>query len=681
MISPSQGTTRQSSVLTSDSKPNHHRLIGPNNEDIIQVNDLNYRALIDSGSQITSITTDLWKQHPKLKDIQLASAEVSIESASGHQIPFLGVIPISLTILGVVYEDVPAFVVPEDSYRKEVPVLIGTNVIRAAKQDQEVAKGKNFLRQLHTENPVWHTAFTSATTSDLGDQHGSIGYARYVGRFPRVIGPGKEEDIICQAPQRGSPYTAVIEAFPESSSSCLKVSNLIADVGPNSRVPVRLCNISAKPITIRRNCKLAQLSSVLRIEEIPTDSTANLEKREKTDDKQPSLADQSRESHDPAVTNAVPSLDLSKAKLDSETQRKQLHNLLQEYADVFSSSSLDFGCTSTVKHCIPLIDNQPFRLPHRRIPPSQYQAVKDHLKGMEEAGVIRKSCSPYASPILVAYKKDGSIRLCIDYRQLNSKTVRDAYPLPRIEEALDVLGKAQLFSTLDLTSGYWQVQMEEEDIPKTAFTTPMGLFECNRMPFGLSNAPATFQRLMMVCLGEQNYVTCLLYLDDIIVFSANFEEHIERLGKVFSCLRRHGLKLKPSKCSLLQEEVKYLGHVVSGKGIATDPDKTAQVKDWPTPTNRKELRRFLGFTGYYRRFIKGYAQIVSPLYKLTSGDPKRKKKGAKRRSPSEPPPFVWSTECQEAMSQLIKGAHDVKLQSLHSPIMNTLSYYRPMHLG
>ena len=151
--------------------------------------------------------------------------------------------------------------------------------------------------------------------------------------------------------------------------------------------------------------------------------------------------------------------------------------------------------------------------------------------------------------------------------------LRDAFPLLHIEEALDALGNASIFTTLDFTSGYCQVEVEEQYKHKTVFTTPSGLYECNRMPFGLQKTPATFQRLTTTCLGDLNYSTCLLYLDDIIVFSATFEEHIQRLDKVFSCLRQHGLKLKPSKCNLLQKEVKYLGHVVSAQGIATDPDK------------------------------------------------------------------------------------------------------------
>ena len=246
--------------------PGHQQLIGPNNEDIVKIDDFSYRALIDSGSQVTSITEDLWKEHPKLGNLALSSADVSIEGASGHRVPYLGVIPVSLTIMNVVYEDVPAFVVPTDKYRRDVPILIGTNVIRTSKRDQQIKRGVNYMKLLQIENPAWHAAFSNTTNSEPGDQRGSIGYAKYIGRSVRVIPPGKEEYIICQAPSnQGFPYTVVVENLLQTSS-CLKVSNLVADIGPNCRVPVRLCNISAKPIVIKRNSRLAQLSSILRVD-------------------------------------------------------------------------------------------------------------------------------------------------------------------------------------------------------------------------------------------------------------------------------------------------------------------------------------------------------------------------------------------------------------------------------
>uniref|UniRef100_H3AP44 Gypsy retrotransposon integrase-like protein 1 n=1 Tax=Latimeria chalumnae TaxID=7897 RepID=H3AP44_LATCH len=280
------------------------------------------------------------------------------------------------------------------------------------------------------------------------------------------------------------------------------------------------------------------------------------------------------------------------------------------------------------------------------------------------------SQSPYASPIVVAHKKDGSLWVCI-YQQLNSKTVRDAFPLPRIEEALDDPGKAKYCSTLDLTSGYWQVEMAEQDKPNTSFTTPMDLFKCNQMPFGLQNAPATFQRLMTCCLGDLNFVVLFIYLDDVIVFSSTFEEHLEHLKMVFDRLHTHGLKLKPKKCHLLQEKVKYLGHVVSANGIAMDPEKIQRVRDWKTPTNCKEVSQFLGFAGYCRQFMKNYSKLAALLFCLMAGSPKRGK--GMRKKVAKPPPFFWTDECSQAFST-------IKNKLTTAPVLGYADYSLPFIL-
>lgn len=203
---------------------------------------------------------------------------------------------------------------------------------------------------------------------------------------------------------------------------------------------------------------------------------------------------------------------------------------------------------------------------------------------MLKAGALRECESPYSSNVVIVRKKDGSIRFCVDFRKLNRRTVKDAYAIPRIEDSLHLLAGARYFSKLDLRSGYWQVELQESDKPKTAFQVgTLGFFEFNRMPFGLCNAPATFQRLMERCMGEMNLRDCLICLDDIIIFSSSFEEHLDKLQAVFERLQEHNLKLKGSKCEFFKHKVSYLGHVVSESGIRTDPDKIKAVKDWPVP--------------------------------------------------------------------------------------------------
>ena len=287
---------------------------------------------------------------------------------------------------------------------------------------------------------------------------------------------------------------------------------------------------------------------------------------------------------------------------------------------IFALESLDMGHTSMVKHKIRLDNYIPFKERYHRIPPNLFDEIKNHLKEMIEVGAIRKLNSLWASAVVLVRKKDGSLRFCIDLRKLNAQTINDAYSLPPIDETLDCLGGTTIFTSLDLKSGYWQVKMEEESKPLAAFTVgPLGFYECERMPFCMTNAPATFQRLMENCLGELHLSWCIIYLDDIIVFSDSPNEHLCRLRGVLAKLDKAGLKLKPNKCEFFKTKITYLGHIVSSKGIEPNPKKVEAVKSWTVPKTVTDVRSFLGFTNYYRRFIRGYANVAKPLNTLVSG--------------------------------------------------------------
>ena len=233
-------------------------------------------------------------------------------------------------------------------------------------------------------------------------------------------------------------------------------------------------------------------------------------------------------------------------------------------------------------------------------------------------------------------KKDGTKRFCVDYRRLNAVTIKDAYPVPRIDETFDALGGAKWFSTLDLASGYWQVALDEEASQKSTFVVRNGLYRWKCMPFGLCNAPATFERLMEKVMAGLQWDILLIYLDDIIVFGKSVTEMIERLRVVFARLGQAGLKLKPSKCHLFRQSVAYLGHIVSTEGVATDPQKVQAVADWPVPRCVKDVRSFLGLASYYRKFIRGFAGIASPLHALTE----------------KSQDFIWDESCQGAFEEL-----------------------------
>jgi len=410
----------------------------------------------------------------------------------------------------------------------------------------------------------------------------------------------------------------------------IHVSRTLLPCNRWSDLPIRVMNVSSRPVELKSGSVVANLQPLEVVNEVEGDT------RRKT-----TLSDQ---------TSATADNDKGQQKIpefveylmrgvdDSlpESASLALSDILKDHADVFSQSEYDLGRTNIISHHIDTTDARPVRQPLRRYPPAHLEAISTHVDNMLNQGIIEPASSPWASNIVLVRKKDGSLRCCIDYRQLNSVTRKDAYPLPRIDSCLDAMSSARWFSTFDLRSSYHQVSVDPNDKDKTAFICPRGMYRYKTMPFGLCNAGATFQRLMDVVMSGLHLEVCLVYLDDIILFSSTVDEHLERLVRVLNRLRSAGLKLKPEKCSLFQKSVSFLGHIVSEHGIATDPAKTEAVANWPTPTTVKEVRSFLGLAGYYRRFVKNFAQIAGPLNALT-------RKGQA---------FTWTPEAQASFEGL-----------------------------
>ena len=290
-----------------------------------------------------------------------------------------------------------------------------------------------------------------------------------------------------------------------------------------------------------------------------------------------------------------------------------------------------------------------------RLSPAQKAIVKDEIDKMLKLGIIRKSSSEYASPVVLVPKPDGSWRFCVDYRKLNNHTKGDKYPLPNISECLSRMKGAKYFAKLDLSSGYWQIPMHPNDIDKTAFVTHYGLYEFTVMPFGLKTAPATFQRMMDRLLGDMMDV--MIYLDDVLIMGTSIDDLLVKTKEVFQRLDGGNLKLKAKKCHIGMREIDYLGHIVSHKGIFTDKAKTEAIKKMHPPSNVREVRRFLGMTSYYRNYIYGFAKIADPLTNLIG-------KGAR---------FHWNDSCQKAFDKL-------KQMLCDSPVLTHPDYTKPFSI-
>ena len=550
--------------------------------------------LVDTGSHFTFLHPSVWNNFPDDIQDSLRPDSVPLYTATGEPITVYGVADVSFKF-GKVEVSHPVRIADIATAG-----LIGMDLLIANESNIDPCRGQLKLHGVNVPVSVEHAselccriAVASTVTIPAGHE---------------VIVPGK---ILRRT---NTPKIGIVEptqCFVEKDEELL-IAGTVVD-GTTDHVPLMMANLSTEPTVLYQGTHVALLQPA----SVPTELTSSEELE--------SLHMELNELYK-----------RSTSKL-SEEKRKLVRKILLKYQEVFSKHG-EPGRTSLAYHYIYTGDYPPLNQPPRRIPHHQRPEMEAQLQDMLEKGVITPSSSPWSSPIVLTTKKDGTTRCCVDFRRLNKVTRKDAYPLPRIDDSLDSLSGSEWFSTLDLTSGYWQVEVAPEDRHKTAFTAGpgSGLYQFNTMPFGLCNAPATFERLMERVLAGLQWQTCLVYLDDIIIFSKTFEDHLERMGTIFERLSGAGLKLKPKKCHLFQEKVLYLGHVVTKEGISTDPTKVDRVKDWPIPHSVKETRSFLGLCGYYRRFVKDFSKIASPLHRLTQKDSK----------------FFWNSDCQTGFERL-----------------------------
>ena len=423
----------------------------------------------------------------------------------------------------------------------------------------------------------------------------------------------------CTPKEPGLCFMTFVDTHQEAAAAGLMVGKGVTDVY-NGQTKLLVCNFSHKQCVLREGSPVAVGEAHAAGDIVMTTSDGEVSER------------MSRPVE--WVDGIPPELDLSSArKVLSNKQFDKLKGLLKSLQKVWRQPGEQLGADPKFSHTIELSAERPINQKPRRLDPLKTTEARKEVDRMLSMNVIEPTRSPWAAPIVLVTKKDGSTRFCVDYRKLNEVTIADAYPLPRCDDLLSSLHGKKYFSALDLESGYWQIPMSVADKEKTAFVTPFGAWQFKVMPFGLRNAPATFQRTMDAVMAGAKWVHCLVYIDDVLIFSNSFDEHLEHIKDVFKRLVSHNFKLKPSKCEILRPEILYVGHLVSSRGILPNPAKVKAIKDWPAPKSTKEVESFLGLTGYFRKFIKDYAVIAKPLYDM-------KKE------------FVWGEEQQKAFEYL-----------------------------
>lgn len=625
---------------------------------------------MDTGSQVSTISEAFFRQHlmGEDDDVTPTAKWLKLTAANSLPIPYIGYIELDVQVMGLTAQECGFLVVrdpapepggpqdqelmsakvkvQENDVEQQVgkgasrlegspPVLVGMNIIKRCKELAIASFDSTLGGEL---NAAWGEAFQRVQACEVLERS-SI--ARLAGKNTVHVPASSVATVFARGLGKVSDDQTLMLLEPTNTlvpSGLVVVPTLVET--DRHVFPVQVVNFSQEDVWLAPRTRLGMLTVVECVE-----NAAEVQfNRISADHEEVSLNKEGAKESDGELKLLIEQLSIS----GSQEEQTKLAALLAQYADVFAFKDEDLGYTEKISHEIHLVDDVPVTQAYRRIPPTQYKEVREHITQLLKKGVIKESTSAYASPIVLVRKTDNSLRLCVDYRRLNAKTRRDAFPLPRIDESFDALHGARFFSTIDLASGYHQVAVHERDRHKTAFTTPFGLFEYTRLPFGVCNGPATFQRLMQATMSDLILQIMLVYLDDILVYSSTFEDHLTRLQTVLQRLRETGLKVKVEKCHFLQSSVRFLGHQISAEGIGTDPDKIAAVRQWPVPTTVKELRSFLGFCSYYRRFLHGFSQLAGPLHDLINAWGKEDSP-AKYKNLLE---SVWTPSCQESFEQL-----------------------------
>ena len=578
----------------------------------IRVANSSAMAMVDSGAHISAISAEFYFKY--LSKVPLEKAFLIVNGISGTMLKVKGKINISVEIGRLRLQQ--SFYVIENFKHN---IILGLDFLTNQKASLNFDTRTLVLQSGMTEVPLLGSKNNDSSICFISTVHDESIPPRSEVLIPvKTIGKSINSKI------------GIIEANPALvSKQNIIGANCLVHIRNNESV-LQILNPTNAKIRLSKNTKIGKFCDIHTITQEIDDNILNIDNLNVNTD---------TSNDDLKYIKIAKNLNFDLEQSDlTEKQKLSLLSLLGKNRDVFATSLSELGCTELYPHRIDTGDAAPVQQRPYRASPEAKGIISEKVQEMLEHNIIEPSQSEWHSPVVLVQKKNKEYRFAVDFRRVNSLVQKKIYPLPKMEDIFDTLGeaKAKYYSVVDMFNGYWQQKLHPDTKHKTAFTCHEGVFEFNKLPFGLSNSPHSFQLALSEVLRGLNWKIALVYMDDILIFSRSFEEHLQHLAALFDKLKEANLKLKPTKCRFAAKEVKFLGHVLSKDGIAVDTSKTDAVSTFPKPQNTTDVRSFLGLANYYRRFVKGFSRIATPLNRLLI-------KGAK---------FVWTEECDTAFQEL-----------------------------